>query len=56
MEAGVTTTTVPFPLHDVEAVEYRHQILRDMDGEALCGALAEFADRMRDMRNQERMP
>jgi DNA mismatch repair protein MutS len=44
------------PLHDVEAVEYRHQILRDMEGEALSGALAEFANRMRDMRNQERMP
>jgi DNA mismatch repair protein MutS len=38
------------PLHDVEAVEYRHQILRDMEDEALSAALAEFADRMRDMR------
>ncbi|MGH3288566.1 MAG: hypothetical protein ACRDPD_28440, partial [Streptosporangiaceae bacterium] len=38
------------PLHDVEAVQYRHQILRDMEDEALSGALAEFADRMRDMR------
>jgi DNA mismatch repair protein MutS len=38
------------PLHDVEAVEYRHQILRDMEDEALSRALAEFADRMRDMR------
>jgi DNA mismatch repair protein MutS len=97
LEAGVTTTTVPFrsilserpgdgaastdpsvfadlnldqvfagltagrdeydlmpyfgaPLHDVQAVEYRHQILRDMEDEALSAALAEFADQMRDMR------
>jgi DNA mismatch repair protein MutS len=38
------------PLHDVRAVEYRHQILRDMEDGALSAALAEFADRMRDMR------
>jgi DNA mismatch repair protein MutS len=38
------------PLHDVQAVEYRQQILRDMEDGALSGALAEFADRMRDMR------
>ena len=38
------------PLHDVQAVEYRHQILRDMEDGALWRALAEFADRMRDMR------
>jgi DNA mismatch repair protein MutS len=38
------------PLRDVQAVEYRHQILRDMEDGALSAALAEFADRMRDMR------
>jgi DNA mismatch repair protein MutS len=38
------------PLHDLQAVEYRHQILRDMEDGALCRALAEFADRMRGMR------
>jgi DNA mismatch repair protein MutS len=38
------------PLRDVRAVEYRHQILRDMQDEALSAALTEFADRMRDMR------
>ncbi|HEY6309376.1 MAG TPA: hypothetical protein VIY52_01005 [Streptosporangiaceae bacterium] len=38
------------PLHDLQAVEYRHQILRDMEDGALWRALAEFADRMRDMR------
>ncbi|HUB21586.1 MAG TPA: hypothetical protein VMA97_04180 [Streptosporangiaceae bacterium] len=44
---------VPFfgaPLHDVQAVEYRHQILRDMEDEALAGALSQFAEQMRDMR------
>jgi DNA mismatch repair protein MutS len=40
------------PLHDVQAVEYRHQILRDMENGALSAALAEFADRMRDMRKR----
>jgi DNA mismatch repair protein MutS len=56
--AGVTAgreeyDLMPFfgtPLDDVQAVEYRHQILRDMEGEALSVALAGFADRMRDMR------
>jgi len=38
------------PLHDLQTVEYRHQILRDMEDQALWRALAEFADRMRDMR------
>jgi len=38
------------PLHDIQAVQYRHQIMRDMEDGALSGALAEFADRMRDMR------
>jgi DNA mismatch repair protein MutS len=38
------------PLHDLQAVEYRHQILLDMEDGALWRALAEFADRMRDMR------
>ena len=31
-------------------MEYRHQILQDMEDQALWRALAEFADRMRDMR------
>jgi DNA mismatch repair protein MutS len=38
------------PLHDVQSVDYRHQVLRDMEDGALSGALAEFADRMHDMR------
>ena len=40
------------PLHDVRSVEYRHQILRDMEDEAVSAALAEFADRMRDVRSR----
>jgi DNA mismatch repair protein MutS len=39
------------PLHDVGAVDYRQQIMRDMEDEALSAALAEFAVQMRDMRN-----
>ncbi len=38
------------PLHDVQSVEYRHEIMRDMEREAVSAALAEFADRMHDMR------
>jgi len=40
------------PLHDVRSVEYRHQILQDMEGEALSAALANFADQMHDMRKR----
>ncbi len=38
------------PLHDVAAVQYRHEIQRDLEGEALRAAVAEFAARMREMR------
>jgi DNA mismatch repair protein MutS len=38
------------PLHDVQSVGYRHQIMQDMEREAVSAALAEFADRMHDMR------
>jgi len=38
------------PLRDVRAVEYRHEVQRDLEDEAVAGAVAEFADRMRDMR------
>ncbi len=38
------------PLHDLRSVEYRHQILRDMERETLSRTLAEFADRMSEMR------
>jgi MutS domain V len=44
------TSFFSVPLRDVQAVDYRHQILRDMEDGVLSGALAEFADRMRDMR------
>jgi len=38
------------PLRDVRAVEYRHQVQRDLENEAVSEAVAEFAERMRDMR------
>lgn len=38
------------PLRDVRAVEYRHQIQRDLEDQAVSGAVAEFADRLREMR------
>jgi len=38
------------PLRDVRAVEYRHQVQRDLADEAVAQAVAEFADRMREMR------
>jgi hypothetical protein len=38
------------PLRDVRAVEYRHQVQRDLADEALSGAVAEFARGMRGMR------
>ena len=38
------------PLRDVGAVEYRHQVQRDLADAALSGAVADFALRMREMR------
>jgi len=38
------------PLRDVQVVEYRHQVQRDLENKAVAGAVAEFADRMREMR------
>ncbi len=38
------------PLRDVAAVEYRHQVQRDLADEALRAAVAAFAAGMRDMR------
>jgi len=38
------------PLREVRAVEYRHEILRDLEGTALSGAMTQFADGMREMR------
>lgn len=32
------------PLRDVRAVEYRHEVQRDLEDEAVAGAVAEFAD------------
>jgi DNA mismatch repair protein MutS len=38
------------PLHSVRAVDYRHQVLRDLETEAVRSAVAEFRQRMQDMR------
>jgi DNA mismatch repair protein MutS len=38
------------PLHDVEAVHYRHHVLRDLEREPVLEAVREFVDEMRQMR------
>jgi DNA mismatch repair protein MutS len=38
------------PLHDAAAVEYRHEVLRDLGNETTSKAVAEFAKRMRTVR------
>jgi len=38
-------------LHSVEAIAYRHEVLRDLDGKALFGQLESFAQKMRAMRD-----
>ena len=38
------------PLRDVRGVEYRHQVLRDLENKAVSDAVSEFADRLREMR------
>ena len=40
------------PLHDTESVEYRHEVLRDLENEAVSRAVTDFASRMREMRKQ----
>ena len=40
------------PLRDVRAVAYRHEVQRDLENESVSGAVAEFADRMREMRDR----
>jgi DNA mismatch repair protein MutS len=39
------------PLHDVEAVHYRHHVLGDLQREPVLGAVVAFADGMRRMRS-----
>jgi DNA mismatch repair protein MutS len=39
------------PLHDVEAVHYRHHVLGDLQREPVLGAVRTFADAMRRMRS-----
>ncbi|MGH2345901.1 MAG: hypothetical protein ACRDG4_11785 [Chloroflexota bacterium] len=38
------------PLHTVEAVEYRHEILRDLEREAVFATVGSFAEKIRAMR------
>jgi len=38
------------PLRDARAVEYRHQVQRDLENDAVSRAVAEFADRLHEMR------
>ena len=38
------------PLRDVEAVRYRHEVLRDLEKEAVAATIRAFAQRMQDMR------
>jgi len=40
------------PLHDGEAVRYRHDILRDLEKEPVLAAVQAFAGQMRQMREQ----
>jgi DNA mismatch repair protein MutS len=39
------------PLHDVEAIHYRHHVLGDLQEEPVAGVVRAFADRMRRMRS-----
>jgi DNA mismatch repair protein MutS len=39
------------PLRDVRAVKYRHEVQRDLENGAVSGAVAQFADRMCEMRD-----
>ena len=38
------------PLHDVDAVRYRHEVLRDLEKHEVLQAVNRFAERMREMR------
>jgi DNA mismatch repair protein MutS len=40
------------PLHDVDAVRYRHEVLRDLERADVLGSVTRFADGMRRMRQR----
>ncbi len=40
------------PLHEIEAVHYRHHVLRDLEHEPVLGAVRQFAEGMQQMRKQ----
>jgi hypothetical protein len=58
--AGVTAgreqyDLAPFfrtPLRDADAVQYRHEVLRDLEKQDTAGAVAGFAERMRAVRDR----
>ncbi len=39
------------PLHDVDAIGYRHEVLQDLEKRELIAAVSEFAEAMQRMRN-----
>ena len=38
------------PLHDINTIEYRHEVFRDLENPALLGIVLAFSRKMRDMR------
>ena len=40
------------PLGDVAAVRYRHEIFKELEGEALCAQIRSFGEKMRGMRER----
>jgi DNA mismatch repair protein MutS len=38
------------PLHDITEVNYRHEVLRDLEKKKVLGSIVSFAEKMRDMR------
>jgi len=38
------------PLHDVDAILYRHEVMRDLEETALCNLIRSFSERMRIVR------
>ena len=49
-QRDLITTVMYRPLHDADAVRYRHEVFRDLDDAALLGAARDFADRMSQVR------
>ena len=41
------------PLNDIEGITYRHEVLRDLEGQTLYNAIESFAEDMREMRQHK---